>query len=367
MLNPMMRLIRSELERQYDDFRKSDFHSVLFDQIPDPIFVVNNARQVVYGNKVFVSKFGKNGDDNFSGKRPGEYIRCINSEMNPEGCGVSRYCSMCGLENAIKFGQADKVVTTECNIMVKGGENLSYNVTTWPFKIDNESFMFCVLQDITEKMTHQYLERTFLHDIQNSISVLYALHEVIDELTTEETRSTLKELSIKLNEEINAYRIISDAEKSTLKVFPESIDIAELVKKIIDEFLIFRVFRDRKIKIKASQFFFVTDKTLLRRILTNLVKNALEAGNVKEPVEITITNRPKDKTCRIDVKSYPLIAESDQLNIFRKAFSTKGSGRGWGTYSIRLLTEHYLDGTVSFVSNPKERTVFTVELPELNS
>jgi len=361
----MIRLIRSEVERQCDDFLKSDFHSDLFDQLPDPIFVVNSARQVVYANKIFVDKFGQKGVDNLTGKRPGEYIKCINSEINIDGCGFSRYCPLCCLANVIKFGQAKTGVTSECNIIVKGGENLSYNITTWPFALNKESFMFCILQDITQKMTHQYLERTFLHDIQNSISVLYALHEVIDELTTEETRSTLKELSIKLNEEINAYRIISDAEKSTLKVFPESIDIAEMVKKITDEFLIFKVFRNRKINIKASQFFFVTDKTLLRRILTNLVKNALEAGSEKEPVEITITNKLKDKTCRIDVKSHPLIAESDQLNIFRKAFSTKGNGRGWGTYGIRLLAEHYLNGTVSFVSNPKVRTVFTVELPEL--
>ena len=33
------------------------------------------------------------------------------------------------------------------------------------------------------------------------------------------------------------------------------------------------------------------------------------------------------------------------------SFSTKGAGRGLGTYGMKLLTERYLNGSVSFVSS----------------
>jgi signal transduction histidine kinase len=53
-----------------------------------------------------------------------------------------------------------------------------------------------------------------------------------------------------------------------------------------------------------------------------------------------------------------------QLQVFQRSFSTKAaSGRGVGSYSVRLLTESYLGGRVSFVSEPGLGTTFTVELP----
>ena len=45
-------------------------------------------------------------------------------------------------------------------------------------------------------------------------------------------------------------------------------------------------------------------------------------------------------------------------------FSTKSStGRGLGTYSMKLLGERYLGGAVSFSSSAEHGTVFTFELP----
>ncbi len=51
-----------------------------------------------------------------------------------------------------------------------------------------------------------------------------------------------------------------------------------------------------------------------------------------------------------------------QLQLFQRSFSTKGIGRGIGTYSIKLLTENYLKGSVNFISNENEGTLFTIEL-----
>ena len=53
-----------------------------------------------------------------------------------------------------------------------------------------------------------------------------------------------------------------------------------------------------------------------------------------------------------------------QLQVFNRSFSTKGAGRGIGTYSIRLLGERYLGGRVSFDSTEAEGTTFRIHLPE---
>jgi sensor histidine kinase regulating citrate/malate metabolism len=50
------------------------------------------------------------------------------------------------------------------------------------------------------------------------------------------------------------------------------------------------------------------------------------------------------------------------MQLFQRSFSTKGQSRGIGSYSIKLLTENYLKGKVSFISNENDRTVFSIEL-----
>jgi sensor histidine kinase regulating citrate/malate metabolism len=59
-----------------------------------------------------------------------------------------------------------------------------------------------------------------------------------------------------------------------------------------------------------------------------------------------------------------VMPEAVRMQIFQRSFSTRGTGRGIGTYSIRLLTEKYLKGTVVFTSSDPEGTIFFVELPK---
>jgi sensor histidine kinase regulating citrate/malate metabolism len=52
-----------------------------------------------------------------------------------------------------------------------------------------------------------------------------------------------------------------------------------------------------------------------------------------------------------------------QLQLFQRSFSTKGKGRGLGTYSIKLLTENYLKGKVRFETRRESGTTFFIKIP----
>jgi sensor histidine kinase regulating citrate/malate metabolism len=52
-----------------------------------------------------------------------------------------------------------------------------------------------------------------------------------------------------------------------------------------------------------------------------------------------------------------------QRQVFKRSFSTKGKGRGLGTYSMRLLTERHLNGEITFTSDQVSGTTFAVVLP----
>jgi sensor histidine kinase regulating citrate/malate metabolism len=62
------------------------------------------------------------------------------------------------------------------------------------------------------------------------------------------------------------------------------------------------------------------------------------------------------------VHNQGFIPKDVQLQIFQRSFSTKGEGRGIGTYSMKLLGEKYLKGKVRFESLDKNGTTFYIEI-----
>ena len=91
-----------------------------------------------------------------------------------------------------------------------------------------------------------------------------------------------------------------------------------------------------------------------------MLKNALEATRAGGTVCTGIKN-DGDKII-FWVKNNQVIPQDVQRQLFQRSFTTKGTGRGLGTYSIRLLTENYLEGKARFLSNESEGTLFSIEL-----
>jgi sensor histidine kinase regulating citrate/malate metabolism len=71
-----------------------------------------------------------------------------------------------------------------------------------------------------------------------------------------------------------------------------------------------------------------------------------------------------DSFIYFSIKNPGLIPAEVQSQIFQRSFSTKGKGRGLGTYSIKLLTERYLNGSVGFTSSIERGTEFFVKIHE---
>jgi hypothetical protein len=104
-----------------------------------------------------------------------------------------------------------------------------------------------------------------------------------------------------------------------------------------------------------------SDVHLIKRILTNLVKNALEASFNSDT--ITLTAIEEGENIEFSVHNPGIIPEAVKQQIFQRSFSTKGVDRGIGLYSIKLLTTRYLKGKVIFTSEESTGTTFTVCLP----
>jgi signal transduction histidine kinase len=119
---------------------------------------------------------------------------------------------------------------------------------------------------------------------------------------------------------------------------------------------------DKKIIIseEGEPFSIDTDPVLLRRILGNMTKNALEASESNGVVTLSAFQKGEKSTFSVHNNSY--MEREVQLQVFNRSFSTKGKGRGIGTYSIKLFSEKYLKGKVYFDSSRKKGTTFYLEL-----
>ena len=80
---------------------------------------------------------------------------------------------------------------------------------------------------------------------------------------------------------------------------------------------------------------------------------------------VSVTASAVDGRGTFCVHNTQYIPREIQLQLFKRSFSTKGAGRGIGTYSVKLLTERYLGGVVSLTSSEDSGTTFTVEVPSL--
>ena len=108
---------------------------------------------------------------------------------------------------------------------------------------------------------------------------------------------------------------------------------------------------------------FRSDRTIVLRVLCNMLKNAFEATPKSEAISMGCHKAESPWAVEFKVGNKGVIPKEVQAKIFKSSFSTKGKGRGIGTYSIKLLGEDCLHGKVSFVSNKEDDTVFSLFLP----
>jgi len=357
-----------EVARQARLFTGKKLLGMLPDMMPCILLVLNEYRQIVFANKQITSLLPP-GQQNSSilGLRPGEAMGCTHGFESEGGCGTTEFCTLCGAVHAVLASQSGHGDVQECRILRRhNSEALEMRIWATPVEVDGERFTICAALDISHEKRRQALEHIFLHDIYN---VAYGLSWYADFLKkatpdkVEDYADTIHRLCGELIDEIDAQRILLRAESGELTLKPEPVASLRLLQDTVALFSRHPVAQDRTLCLdgKAADIPVVSDKTLLMRVLCNMVKNALEACRARGTV--TVGCSKSNGTAEFWVHNPGLMSREVQLQIFQRSFSTKGHGRGLGTYSIKLLTERYLKGQVSFTSTAEAGTIFTVHCP----
>lgn len=143
----------------------------------------------------------------------------------------------------------------------------------------------------------------------------------------------------------------------------ETLNVVDVVELTMD------LFNEEYVHFKAEEGEIISkiDRTQLIRIITNLVKNAIQAiPEQQENKAVAVTIKKESNNVIITVADNGMgIATEDFNRIFEPKFTTKSSGMGLGLSIIKNIIENY-NGTITVESRKGKGTTFTVSLPIIN-
>ncbi len=144
----------------------------------------------------------------------------------------------------------------------------------------------------------------------------------------------------------------------------ENLNVVNVVDLALD------IFNEDFIRFESAEKEIVSkmDRTQLIRIITNLVKNAIQAippDQSQKSVVVSIRRESENVLIEV-VDNGTGIDPANASHIFEPKFTTKSSGMGLGLGIIKNIIENY-KGTITFESQPGKGTTFTVSLPIINS
>lgn len=363
---PEARLSAEEVLKQAQYFSDIPFFQHLIDSVSDIVLILNETRQIVLANQHLYDRFHVN-EAKVIGLRPGECMDCIHGLETSGGCGTTNFCRACGAARAI-FNRSITCETDvqECRIRRKiSPDSLDLRVRAVPLQIRDQSFTIFVLTDIRDEKRRQALEQVFFQDILKMAWNLAGVAELLQSGYPEkrqEYEKLILHTAQNLVKEINRQKLLGIAEDDDLIVAPAVMNSADFLRET-EQFYREQKPSDNGIVLaeNIAAVEFVSDRNILGRVLENMLDNALES--VQSGEKVTLGCESDAETVTFWVHNPGEMPEEARLQVFQRSFSTRAKGRGLGTYTIRLLSERYLKGRVSFTTSKEKGTVFRASYP----
>lgn len=209
------------------------------------------------------------------------------------------------------------------------------------------------------------------HDLRTPITVLKGYIEMLylqsqkEDLppaihaTIEKMQRNSQELVHSINNLFNLAKIQS----GDMVFHIQKVNLTQVCHEIILEF--YTILEEKKfhveVNIEDKPLYANVDIEAVGRILKNLIDNAIKYGNAGKFLGISLYK--KDNHIYIEVEDHGAgISEKDKIHIFTRAYTAdRKKGNGLGLAISQELADS-MGGSISVVSIPQEKTVFTIRL-----
>ena len=265
-----------------------------------------------------------------------------------------------------KIQQTRLTERNEKIILNKASSEIEILVEAYNSMIDELGESAAKLAKSEREQAWREMAKQVAHEIKNPLTPMRLTVQSFERNSLskdDKANKKLKEFSQSLIQQIDVLSSIASAFSDFAKMptqKKEQIEIISVVKFALDIFTEqYITYLPQEKKIYAN-----LDKTQLIRIVTNLLKNAIQATENIEHPTIDVHVLSKENNLIISVTDNGKgIAEDLKELIFEPKFTTKTSGMGLGLAITKNIIEAY-GGSISFTSAEGSGTVFTVVLPK---
>jgi len=365
---PVEKADKKEILAEIELISQSPVMSGLLYSVGGLLAIVDEHRQIIALNNSFLDLLGIQDSGVALGLRLGEALGCVHAHEGPgHTCGSTRFCPCCGVAIAIVSSLShDQPEERVCALSAhRGGQpiELSLLVRSQPIQVEDKRFLLIFLQDITKQQQWAALERTFFHDINNMLGMVAGASELLAAEQPSELSEALRQASDRLIKEVAIQQCLASNNEQSYQPQWEEVTL----KRILDDL---QAFFTTHVAAQGKQIGFPsappdglvkTDLSLVSRVLSNMVLNALEA--TEEGGQIRVGAERQGGRVSLTVWNSQYIPPEAALRIFQRNFSTKNeAGRGTGTFSMKLFGEKILGGLVDFSTSETDGTTFRLTL-----
>lgn len=169
---------------------------------------------------------------------------------------------------------------------------------------------------------------------------------------------------------INDLSTLSRAERGTLDVEVESINVVDLVSELAKNYLPECKAKNLKLKVDLDPHLEIlkSSKLYVREILQNFITNSIKYTTEGS---VTVSAKPEEKGVRFTVSDTGIgISKGDQERVFDKFFRSEdyrtrqSKGTGLGLYVTMKLTR-LIHADISLKSELNKGSTFTIKIPNL--
>lgn len=329
--------------------------------------ILNEDREILALNAAYLALLGVDEPGRVLGQRPGEAVRCVHAAA-PGGCGTSPGCPGCGAAIAILVAtRRGRPAERDCALRAsRGGRDvdLVFRVRAAPLDLWGTPLVLLTLSDVGAERRRSALQRAFLHDLANLATGLSsAAAELGDDDSAEPPLATdIRSMAERLVREVQLQRALAsgaDGLRAAIERVPVDRCVAAL--RALAAHLPCGRGRRLEIDVAGAPPALDTDPVLVDHVLANMLVNALEATPRGGTVRLVV--RGEGDRVRFRVWNEGVVPKAVRPRVFQRYFTTKGEGRGQGTFAMKLFGETCLGGEVSFTTSPADGTAFELRLP----
>jgi nitrogen fixation/metabolism regulation signal transduction histidine kinase len=248
------------------------------------------------------------------------------------------------------------------------GVELKPLITAYNEMIDELEDSAQKLAETERQEAWQLMARQVAHEIKNPLTPMRLSVQSFQSQYQRNkiTKTDVDEFSKTMIQQIDTLSTIATAFSDFAKMPDyqvEIVEVNEVIKFTLD------IFKGEDIIFSPHEtpLYVSIDKTRLIRVITNLIKNAIQATKDNEHCHVEISVKEENESVIITVKDNGTGIPTEIIDrIFEPQFTTKSSGMGLGLSMVKKIIDKS-NGKIEVISEPNQPTIFKISLPKITT